>query len=477
VPEDSGQAADLSSTLLSRAYVVLLVLAAVVGVIVSVAAWCFLELIYQVQREVFHHLPSAVGYEHGAPLWWSLPVLAIAGLIVAFAIVRLPGTGGHIPAEGLKTGGGPTQPIQLPGIVLAGLASIGLGTVIGPEAPLIALGAGLAVASVRLASRPVPDQALAVLAAAGSFAAMSLIFSSPIIAAIILIEAIGLGGNKLPLVLLPGLMSAGIGTLVSLGMGHFTGLSTSAYALGPLPLGHFSHLNVGQFGWTIALAVAVALGAGLMMRGGLGSYKIVKSRLFLALPLAGLMVAGIAIAFHGSSGRSPEEVLFSGQAQLPGLVAQAGAWSLSALALLIVFKGIAYAISLGSFRGGPTFPALFLGAAAGIMASHLPDLPLAAGVAVCMGAAVASILRLPLSAVVIASLLCSQAGPGPEPLVIVGVVVAYIVTLALSARSAPAATDQSPGSEGQPRHVIATTDGGGAQRPIAQQGSSTVDRP
>ena len=39
-------------------------------------------------------------------------------------------------------------------------------------------------------------------------------------------------------------------------------------------------------------------------------------------------------------------------------------WLLNALALLIVFKGVAYSVSLGSFRGGPTFPAIFLGAAA-----------------------------------------------------------------------------------------------------------------
>ena len=69
------------------------------------------------------------------------------------------------------------------------------------------------------------------------------------------------------------------------------------------------------------------------------------------------------------------EVLFSGQDQLPGLVSQAGTWSLAALAWLIVFKGLAYSLSLGSFRGGPVFPALFLGAAAGIMASHPPRLP------------------------------------------------------------------------------------------------------
>jgi H+/Cl- antiporter ClcA len=65
---------------------------------------------------------------------------------------------------------------------------------------------------------------------------------------------------------------------------------------------------------------------------------------------------------------------FDGQAGLPGLISQGPTWALSALALLLVFKGIAYGLSLGSFRGGPTFPAVFLGAAAGIMASRLPGM-------------------------------------------------------------------------------------------------------
>jgi H+/Cl- antiporter ClcA len=426
---------DPASVELTKAYLALLVVAAVVGVISSLAAWGFLQLIHQIQREVFHHLPNALGYEHGAPVWWSLPVLAIAGVIVAFAIGRLPGDGGHIPAEGLKAGGGPPHPITLPGIALAGLASIGLGTVIGPEAPLIAIGAGLAVLSVSFARRP-QDQALAVIAASGSFAALSLIFSSPIIAAVIMIEVTGLGGAKLSIVLLPGLMAAGIGSLVSIGMGFFTGLSTSAYALGPLAVQHFGQPTAAEFGWSIALALAVALGAFVIKQGGLVTYRIVKPRLFLALPLAGLAVSGLAIAFHQASGKSVEQVLFSGQEQLPTLVSQAGTWSLSALALLLAFKGLAYAVSLGSFRGGPTFPAIFLGAAAGIMGSHLPGLPASAGVALCMGAAVVSILRLPLSAIVIAVLLTSTAGPGVEPLVIVAVVVAYLATLALSRRAA-----------------------------------------
>ena len=116
---------DVTAILRSRAFVGLLLLAAIVGLVASVAAWGFLELIHQVQVGVWDKLPDLVGYDNGAPLWWAVPVLAIAGALVAVAIVRLPGEGGHVPAEGLKTG--VTQPIELPGVLLAAVAGIGLG--------------------------------------------------------------------------------------------------------------------------------------------------------------------------------------------------------------------------------------------------------------------------------------------------------------------------------------------------------------
>ena len=124
-----------------RQFLALLLLAAVVGLVVSLASWCFLQLVHYMPEWVYEDLPDAVGYEHGAPLWWYLPACAFAGLVVAFAIVRLPGRGGHIPAHGLNAG--PTQPIDLPGVMLAAVAALGLGLVLGPEAPLLALGGGL----------------------------------------------------------------------------------------------------------------------------------------------------------------------------------------------------------------------------------------------------------------------------------------------------------------------------------------------
>lgn len=418
----------------SRPYIVLLVIAAVVGVIVSLAAWCFLELIHQLQQELYTHLPHALGYASGPPLWWSLPILGVAGLIVALAITRLPGEGGHLPARGLAAGGGPALPVNLPGVVLAGLATVGSGLILGPEAPLIALGSGVAVLTLRAARREMPQQVLLVIGAAGSFAAVSFIFTSPLVAAILMIEVAGIGGAMLPLVLVPGLLAAGIGSLVSIGLGSFTGLSTSAYAIGRLQMPHFGHPDIAEFGWTIALAIVIAVIARAIMAGGLGVHRLVERRQLILLPIVGLIVSGLAIAFHGASGKGVNEVLFSGQSQLPGLVSQAGTWSLGALALLIVFKGLGYGLSLGSFRGGPTFPALFLAAAGGIMASHLSGFPFTPAVAVGMGAGMAAVLKLPLSAVALATLLTVNGGTGDEPLIIVGVVVAYMVALVVSTR-------------------------------------------
>ena len=107
--------------------------------------------------------------------------------------------------------------------------------------------------------------------------------------------------------------------------------------------------------------------------------------------------------------------------------------ALGALALLLLFKSLAWGVSLGGARGGPTFPAIFIGIVGGLLASHLPGFSETPAVGVLVGAMVVSVLRLPLSSIIIA-LVVSQAGAGVAPLIIVGVVVAYIATRLLAAR-------------------------------------------
>ena len=270
------------------------------------------------------------------------------------------------------------------------------------------------------------------MAACGAFAALSFIFESPLIAAVILIEATGIGGPRLPTVLVPGMLAAGIGSLVSVGMGSFTGLDSSDYALSALPLPEFARPDFVDFVWTIPFAVAVAVGMFVILRVARELHGFIESREFVLLPLAGIAVAGSAIAFEAATDHSVNDVLFSGEEALPGLVSGAGTWSVSALALVIAFKGLAWTISLASFRGGPIFPALFLGASAGLLGSHLAGFDQTAAVAVGLGAATVSALGLPLSAVVLATLLTAQSGAGATPLIIVGVVVAYLTTRVLS---------------------------------------------
>ena len=142
----ADQATDPGAMIWSRGYIALLMLAAVVGIIVSIVGWLFLEVTTAMQRWVYEDLPRWLGFGE-APLWWPVPILALAGLLVGIAIDRLPGHGGHRPAGGLA-GGAPTAPAELPGVVLAAVAGIGLGVVLGPEAPLLALGGGLGAMTI-----------------------------------------------------------------------------------------------------------------------------------------------------------------------------------------------------------------------------------------------------------------------------------------------------------------------------------------
>src|SRR5262245_35976529 len=249
---------DPRSLIRSRQYRVLLVLASLIGLIVSAASWGFLELVHVLQIAVYEDLPDKLGYDT-MPSWWPLPWLALAGFVTAVAIVRLPGHGGHVPADGLKSGGQPTLPVELPGVLLAATATLGLGLVLGPEGPLIAIGMGLAILAVKAVRRDAPDRLLALMAASGSFAAVASIFGSPVIGAVLIIEAAGLGGPMLSVVLLPGLLSAGIGSLVFIGLGSWSGLSTAAWALSPFPLEPFGGPGWGDFAWTVVVSVAVSI--------------------------------------------------------------------------------------------------------------------------------------------------------------------------------------------------------------------------
>jgi H+/Cl- antiporter ClcA len=432
---------DPRALLRSPDYLRLLALAAVIGAPIAAAAYGFLWLVSELQDWLYADLPGGLGFDD-APSWWPAPLLALAGGLVALVIRYLPGQGGESPTDGFRAGGAPPTPAEVPGIVLAALAGLSLGAVIGPEMPLIALGAGLGAWAVRLTRRDAPPRTLSVVAAAGSFSSFSTLLGSPLPAAFVLMEAAGLGGAMIGLVLVPGLVAAGVGTLIFVGLDSWTGEGTFSLAIPDLP--PVGSPTVGEFGWSIAIGlVAVPVGLGIRKLAVALQPRVERRRVALT-PVAGLVIAGLAILFGEVSGRSSSLVLFSGQDALGPFLDNEAGYTSGTLVLLFVCKSLAYAVALSCFRGGPIFPSLFVGAVGGVALSHLPGLDPVAGAAMGMGAMTVVMLGFPLTAVLIATILLGANGIDVMPLVIISVAVAYVTT----ARLTPPPPEPPPAAAG-----------------------------
>lgn len=415
---------DLVTMLKSKEYIRLLVIAAIIGVPISAAAYFFLQFIDHLQVWVYNSLPLTLGF-HETPRWWSILPLIVASILVGITIKYFRGAGGHIPADGFHAGGYPL-PIELPGIILAATASIGLGAVIGPEAPLIAIGGGLGYIAIKLLKKDVPSKTAAIFAATGSFAAISTLFGSPLLGAFLLMEASGLGGETATLALLPGLLGAGIGSLIFLGLGSLTGLGTVSLVIPNLPF--FAHPNIAEFGWAFVIGIVAAIVGTLIKRFGLLVRDQVAKRTIPIVISSGILIAVLAIGYSFITGHNPNDVLFSGQSALPYFISHPSNFSLAAISVLLITKSIAYGLSLGSFRGGPVFPSMFLGTIIGIALSHFAGLPEIPAIAMGIGAMAVTMLRLPFTSVLLATLLLFSAGLAVMPLVIVAVVVAFVVS-------------------------------------------------
>ena len=427
-----------------------LVLAAVLGIPISAVAYGFLALVTKIQSYLFDDLPNDI-FTNGVPGWWPIPLVAICGLLTGLTIRHLPGNCGHSPAFGFQTGGLPVDR-ELPGIILAALTTLSLGAVLGPEAPLIAIGGGLAALAVHLLKRDVPPMALTIMASAGSFAAISTLFGSPLLGAFLIMEVAGVGGMTLSLVALPGLLASGVGALVFVGLNNWTGLGEFSLALTSVPPA--VEPTVGTMAWALAFGAAGA-GLGWVIRWiGLSLRPLVHLNRVLVTTCLGALIGLSATAYQVMTDNSFTQVLFSGQDALPALVEDASTYTVGALILLAACKALAYGLSLSAFRGGPVFPAMFIGATLGIAASGLPGMSLAPAIAMGIGAMCTAMLHLPLTSTLLATLLLGSDGVSVTPQVVVAVAVAFVITMVLPV---PGSMEAGP-TEKEPAAGTATSD-------------------
>jgi len=407
-------------------YLRTLAYAALLGIPVALAATLFQTAIHDLIHLVWEVVPH--WFDSGEPPgWYVVLVPGIAGILVAAAI-RLPGRGGHAPLEGL--GIGPLDPVDLGSILLAALASLGLGLVLGPEAPLIALGLGCGAVAVRLVRMDGNEAQLLTLA--GAFAAIAALFGSPIIAAFLVFEIAAAGGSiparALGRALLPGFVAAGAGALVFTGIDDWPGLHQTQLALPSLPA--YDTVRVADLAWCFLLSILVAVVVVAIRHLAHAVATRAAPRPDLALVVAGLLVGLLAVGFRAGADRPVDLVLFSGQDALPAVIAEG---SVGVLILLVVAKGLAYALSLGAgFRGGPVFPALAIGVAIGTLtADVLPGLETTPAIATGIAAATAAVLRVPFTAVLLASLLVGSSASEVAPIAVLAAAMGWIVATAL----------------------------------------------
>ena len=429
----------------AKTYLRTLVYAALLGLPVAVAAVGFQTLIHDVIHLVWEVVPEWLEWSE-PPAWYVVLATALAGVLVA-AAVRLPGHGGHSPLEGL--GMEPLDPRHLVSILPAALATLGLGIVLGPEAPLIALGLGIGVVAVRLVRYEGTEAKLLTLA--GAFAAIAALFGGPIVAAFLLIEVAAASGEipsrELGRALLPGFVAAGTGALVFTGVEDWPGVHQTQLALPAVPA--YDTVKLADLGWCLPVAIGVA---GLVVAIRHLAHSIAARsalRPGVALVGAGALVGLLAVAFRATADRPVDLVLFSGQSELPALVAEGSA---GVLALVVVAKGLAYGLSLGAgFRGGPIFPALAIGVAAAVMAADLlPGFATTPAIATGLAAGAAAALRIPFTAVLLATILLGPSAQDVAPIAVLAAATGWLAATALPnpedrvQAAAPAAVEAGP---------------------------------
>jgi H+/Cl- antiporter ClcA len=410
----------------ATAYVRTLVLAALLGVPVAFAAVLFQTAIHDLIHLVWEVIPDDVGWSE--PSWWYVVLVpGLAGLLVA-AAVRLPGHGGHSPLGGL--GADPIPPIELASILPAALATLGLGLVLGPEAPLIALGLGLGALSVGLIRLEGTGAQLLVLA--GAFAAVAALFGGPLVAAFLLFEVTAASGKvpaqQIGRALLPGFVAAGTGALVFTGVADWPGLHQTNLSLPSLP--PYESVRITDLAWCLVIAgVVSAIVVGIRhLAHGIAAQSSLDSVALLIV--AGLGVGALAVVFRATTDRPVDLVLFSGQTELPAVVAEGSA---GVLALLVLTKGLAYALSLGAgFRGGPVFPAIAVGVATAMAAANvLPGLHTTPAVAIGIAAGTTAVLRVPFTAVLLVSLLVGPSALDVAPIAVLAAAMGWLVATVL----------------------------------------------
>lgn len=393
-----------------------------VGFLAAAGGSVLLEIIHLGERFFYRDLPAAFGWTE-LPLWWIALMLLVGASIVVFA-QRLPGHSGKSPLTGFHFD---TPPREAASILLAALGTLIFGFVLGPEAPLIILGTTIGA----LIARRMDSQTARLAMLIGGVAAIGAVFGNPFVTAFMILEFAALGAMP-TITLLPLFVALGSGYLTQVGIGAWDGFGVHPLSVPDLPSYDtiaVGDLLVGVFA-SIAAAIIAAIAREIAERLDRMTHRYPTS-----MPFAGaIAVIGLVAIALFAFDLDPAMVLFSGQGE--SMSTLIGESSIGIVIAILAIKGVAYAVSLGSgFRGGPIFPATFLGVGVGVLFALLFAGDSVSPLAAAGIAATATVMtRLPFTSGMLAVLLIGGAGMEIAPFAIIGAVVGFTVRQALDAR-------------------------------------------
>ncbi|BBL69234.1 chloride channel protein [Methanoculleus chikugoensis] len=369
---------------------------------------------------------SESGFMHGAP--WAVP----AGVLLFSLLVGLCRRYLNAPTvihggftDSLKGGGEKPDYRTFPGALLSSLFSLLSGASVGPEGTITVL-IGYVSSYVRDRLRIESPGAALGLDVAALASAFNGIVGNVLFTGVFATE-FQVGGNKNAFRFLTWNLLAGtVGYLFYL----LLGLPSFARSIPFEPIGG---LYPGYILYAITLGILgslLAVFAGVAMQ----TVETIMDRVFGDAVVARVLAAGAVIA---CAGYFVPEVLFSGEGQLHGIIADPARLGVGMLLGVAILKIILLALSFKSgYIGGPLFPIIFSSTLIGL-ALHLvfPGIPVGIFVLCIEAAALTLALGAPLTSILLVAVV-GTADQYTVVLLVISAVTAMVIAAAVKERPA-----------------------------------------
>lgn len=410
------------------AYVRLLTLVVVLGVISALITFAFVALVHQGTALVWERAASALGLD--ARLF-TLLVCTLGGLLVGLLVKRF-GDHNAIFADLMLEFGktGRFEYRNAPGILLTAFVSLISGASLGPEAPLADACGGLG--TLMSDQLKLDEQETRTMGFSGVSGMLAAFITEPIGGALLGLEsAQGSPGGKQTYfwVLFPSLLASAVATVVFVLLsGSFFQTLYQFPTYFPRLRDLFYAVPLGFIGGAVGLLFMLSL------RRLQKLFQVMKGHVVLRGLIGGLGM--------GIIGALLPLTMFSGEEQTVELISDAAEIGVVMLIVLGIAKLFATSLLLSTgWKGGYIFPIMFASAALGLAATLLfPDIQVAVAVAATMAGALVAVLRAPLFAALFTLVLVQKE---TAAVVAVAVVVSALLTTLLALHAARRAAAQA----------------------------------